>query len=59
MDRMVTGLEPDPCPDVHLFCRAHARVTPPDLDVKGKMNDSATLDIHPHQRYVINKVAAR
>jgi len=28
-------------------------------DVKGKMNGSAALDIHPHRRYVVEKAAAR
>ena len=59
MDRAAAGLEPDPCPDVHLLCRAYARVTPPGPDAKGKMNGSAALDIRPHRRYVVEKAAAR
>ena len=55
MDRTTAGLEPDPCPDGHLLCRAYARVTLPGPDTKGKMNGSTALDIRPHQRYVVEK----
>ena len=58
MDRTAAGLEPDPRPDGHLLCRAYARVTPPRLDVNDKLNGSATLDIRPHRRYVVDKAAA-
>ena len=58
MDRSPARLEPDPCPDVHLFCRAHARLTPPGQDVKGECTASAALDIQPHRRYVVEQVAA-
>ena len=54
---------------VHLFCRTHARITPPESDAKGlraavcgaPMNDSlaAALDIHPRRRYTAHKVAVR
>ncbi len=59
MDRAAAGLEPDPCPDGHLLCRAYARGIPSDLYVKGELNGSAALDIHPHRRYVVDKAAAR
>ena len=55
---MATGLEPDPRSVGNLFCRSYARVTPLWLDVKGKMNGFAALDIHPHRRYDANKTAA-
>ena len=41
MDWAPSGLESDPRPDGHILCRAHAGVTPPGADVKGKMNVSA------------------
>lgn len=59
MNRTAAGLEPDPYSDGYLLCQAYARVTPPEPDVKDTMNDSATLDIHHHRRYVIEKAAAR
>ena len=58
MDWTAAGLEPDSRPDGNLLCRTHARITPLWPDVKGKMNGSATLDIHPHRRYVVVKTAA-
>ena len=33
------------------------RVTPLCLNVTGKMNGFAALDIHPHRRYVVDKAA--
>ena len=52
---------------VHLFCRTHARITPPESDVKGlraavcgaPMNGglAAALDIHPRRRYTAHKAA--
>lgn len=42
----------------HLLSRAHAHVTLPELDVKGKINGSAVLDIQTHRRYVVDKAAA-
>ena len=57
----------DPRAAVHLFCRAHARITPPEPEVKGlraavrgaPMNGglAATLDIHPRRRYTAHKAA--
>ena len=35
VDGTAAGLERDPCAAVHLFCRTHARITPPEPDVKG------------------------
>ena len=35
VDGTAAGLEPDPRAAVHLFCRTHARITPPGPDVKG------------------------
>ena len=58
MDWAAAGLELDPCTDDNLLCRAYARVTPPGVDVKDNMNGFATLDIHPHRRYVVEKAAA-
>ena len=52
VDRLMAGWKPDPCSDGDLLRRADARITPLCLDVKGKMNGFAALDIHPHRRYV-------
>ena len=35
VDGTAAGLERDPRAAVHLFCRTHARITPPGPDVKG------------------------
>ena len=61
------GLERDPCAAVHLFCRTHARITPPGPEVKGlraavrgaPMNGglAAALDIHLRRRYTAHKAA--
>ena len=52
---------------VDLLCRTHARITPPEPDVKGlraavrgaPMNGglAAALDIHPRRRYTARKAA--
>ena len=69
MDGTAAGLERDPRAAVHLFCRTHARITPPEPDVKGlraavrgaPMNGglAAALDIHPRRRYTAHKAASR
>ena len=67
MDGTATGLERDPRAAVDLLCRTHARITPPEPDVKGlraavrgaPMNGglAAALDIHPRRRYTAHKAA--
>ena len=67
VDGTAAGLERDPRAAVHLFCRAHARITPPGPEVKGlraavrgaPMNGglAAALDIHPRRRYTAHKAA--
>ena len=67
MDRTAAGLERDPRTAVRLFCRTHARITPPEPDVKGlraavrgaPMNGglAAALDIHLRRRYTAHKAA--
>ena len=67
VDGTAAGLERDPRAAVHLFCRTHARITPPEPDVKGlraavrgaPMNGglAAALDIHPRRRYTAHKAA--
>ena len=53
MDRTTAGLEHDPRTAVDLLRRAHARITPPDPDVKGKgckQPGFAALDIRFRRR---------
>ena len=67
VDGTAAGLERDPRTAVDLLCRTHARITPPEPDVKGlraavrgaPMNGglAATLDIHPRRRYTAHKAA--
>ena len=67
VDGTAAGLERDPRTAVHLLCRTHARITPPEPDVKGlraavrgaPMNGglAAALDIHPRRRYTAHKAA--
>ena len=54
MDRTTAGLEHDPRTSVDLLRRAHARITPPYPDVKGKgckHPGFAVLDIRFRRRY--------
>ena len=54
MDRTAAGLGHDPCTAVDLLRRAHARITPPYPDVKGKgckQPGFAALDIRFRRRY--------
>ena len=65
VDGTAAGLERDPRAAVDLLCRAHARITPPEPEVKGlraavrgaPMNGglAAALDIHPRRRYTAHK----
>ena len=57
VDGTAAGLEGDPRTAVHLFCQAHARITPPGPDVKGETNGFATLDIPLRRRYAVDKAA--
>ena len=67
MDGTAAGLERDPRAAVDLLRRTHARITPPEPEVKGlraavrgaPMNGglAAALDIHPRRRYTAHKAA--
>jgi len=58
MDRTSAGLELDPRPNNHLICRAYARATPLEPDVKGKICGFVAFDIPSRRRDALSKEAA-